>query len=238
MISLVSSHQLKVVERLKAKLPTKTVIAKADLRIVGKLDRVAIKARRIKLHYAPPEIDTYEAIYDYLDTHPTAMSNNGIKYLYYYEGKIYQLTELCGLCSDEISPELLRSRLTTMCIKDALNLSIQRPRLNRSHKQVFEYHGVEYTAKELAMLCGMDSKTFATHLQGTGDVYKVIENYRHRVGDRYDAKGFLLFEHEGADKNLLELAKATRIPLETLYIRLRTQKLSVEEAIALSTDKE
>ena len=61
---------------------------------------------------------------------------------------------------------------------------------------------------------------------------------KHRVGDRYDAKGFLLFEHEGVDKNLLELAKATRIPLETLYIRLRTQKLSVEEAIAQSTDQE
>ncbi len=222
----------KLVQRLKSKLQTKTIASIVDRRVDEPIDRIAVRAKKITLLFAPASCNAYELVYDYIANTPGVVDINGMKFLYFYRGKVYQLKELIPLCSGEISAPTLRSRLDSMSIEEALQLGCPRPAMSRSCTAIIEYCGIKYKSKDLSMLLGVDLKTLARHVHKTPVITKPLQFFRRMENERYDKNGFVLYAYAGHEYNILALAKKLGVEPKVLFRLLRVKKMFIEDAIA------
>jgi hypothetical protein len=220
-----------IVQRLKSKLGASTVSSIIEKEDIKPVDRVEVRAKKIVLLFAPEGCNSYELVYDYIANTPGVIDINGMKYLYYYKGKVCQLKDLIPLCDGPISAPTLRSRLDTMSIDDALRLGTPMPSMARSRSGKITYLGKEYKAHELAMMFGVDLKTLTRHVHKTPVIDKPLRFFRRNDEDRFDRDGFILYSHAGKQYTLLALAKELDIEPKVLYRLLRVKKMFIEDVI-------
>ena len=220
-----------IVQRLKSKLGATTV--RSVIEVADKpANRYEVRAKKIVLLFAPKECNSYELVYDYLVNTPGVIDVNGMKFLYYYQGKVYQLKELIPLCDGEVSAPTLRSRLDTMSIDEALQLGCPMPTLSRTRSIKIEYCGNTYLSKDLALLLGVDLKTLIRHLHKKPDLSKPLTFLRRDEKEQYDRNGFVLYKYAEKQYNIFELAKKLAMRPTTLYRLLRVNKMSLEDILS------
>lgn len=220
-----------IVQRLKSKLGATTVSSIIDAGTREPEDRISVRAKKIILLFAPEDCNSYELVYDYIINTPGVIDVSGMKYLYYYKGRVYQLKELIPMCDGPISAPTLRSRLDMMSIDDALRLGEPMPRMKRSQGSKLTYLGKEYQAQTLAMLFDVDLRTLTRHVHKTPVIDKPLRFFRRSDEDRYDRDGFLLYSYAQKQYHLLDLAKKLGIEPKVLYRLLRVKKMFIEDVI-------